>query len=786
MDTMVEANARYAIRLTALQGFKDGEAAFRLLMLLQETYEGIVKPYVPTTKLLGAVNRLSVSCYLDALLFAMFARLDSYEAMLYDNYEDKPRKRLAGTLRLWVNMLRKGLLITTDVTRNLQEAMVDCGWKEAMKTQQQDPSEAFGFITEKLGLPLMTLKMDLFHTGKEEAENDHKFVHERLLEVAILDEPVEGSEEIRLEDCLEVYFNNQVEIKRQSENSQQGMLVGAQSTSSAYPAEKTDGDGSGIHIEIAEVASTPALTPGSTFDNKNAPSPSRDPLDRVRPGLGRQRGASIFSQRRVDVAGVDQREGKDLGKETSSSEEKKTEPNVEVKMPAWQFFRMLPWYTDNAPTSDAQVAAHFSNQRPVLGICLKRYSFTPSGVAQRRGTYVDIPLTIRIPKFVGDEDMKENGPLFGNFRLILQSVVCHRGVSVNSGHYVTLCRGKAPIVTGLSSLDLEDESEDPWMRFDDLASERVTYVDIDTALREETPYLLFYQIQPVDDNGFPNDGPPSYAEAISRAPFDATPSEKPYIPEQPGADAALERMRSSTSASEATDWAPSGRASLDINTALDGPRGRSSMQIDDHRRSLTMASDYGGSVGSLRTDPTHSVPSTPLEEKPPAFSDERSATGLLGILTSNSRRASRNSNKLPTTSKSRPTSADGGNSRFSLNMGKLTSKKSRNEMAPPPLPVKPASDDTKPDHDETPRQSNSADGLHLEHVHSSHSTTEALSCPDSNQSQEDSGTEIGPDEGKAPEFPKHKLTKKEKAAVKQEKKTRKKGNSAEDRDCVVM
>lgn len=788
MDTMVEANARYAIRLTASQGQKDGEAAFRLLMLLQETYEGIVQPFVPSTKLLGALNRNSVSCYLDALLFAMFARLDSYEAMLYDNYEDIPRRRLAGSLRLWVNMLRKGLLITTDVTRNLQEAMADCGWSEATRTQQQDPSEAFGFITEKLGLPLMTLKMDLFHTGKEEPQDDHKFVHERLLEVAILDEPMEGREEIRLEDCLEVYFNNQVEIKRQAEDSRRRTLVKEPDPESSYPAEKTIGGEPGVHIEVAEVASTPGLNTGSALEAKTTPSQSRAPLERVRPGLGRHRGASIFSQRRIEIVGVDpdagKQEGKELDKETSSMEEKPaaTKVSVEVEMPAWQFFRMLPWYTDNLPTSDAQVAAHFSRQRPVLGICLKRYSYTQSGTAQRRGDYVDIPLEIAIPKFVGDEDMEEGGPLFGNFRLILQSVVCHRGVSVHSGHYITLSRGQSPIVIG-SGFDLEDESEDPWMRFDDLAQERVTYVDMQTALREETPYLVFYQIQPIHGDGTPNDGLPSYAEATSRAPSDHTPSEKPYIPEQTGSDATLERVRSSTSASEATDWAPSGRTSLDINTALDRPRGRNSTQIDDARRSITTASDFGGSVGSLRTDATFSVPSTPSEEKPPAFSEERNATGLLGILSSSGRRGGRISNR-PSTSKSRPTSTDGGNnSRFSLNMSKLSAKKSRTDMAPPPLPV-PATDETRPSLDEAPRQSSSVDGQNFESVGSPTPGTEALSRPDSDQSLQDSGKDIGQE----PDASRHRLTRKEKAAVKQqEKKGRKKGSSAaEDRDCVVM
>lgn len=55
--------------------------------------------------------------------------------------------------------------------------------------------------------------MDIYHTGKEDANDDHKFVNERLLEVAVPDDPGDGSA-IGLEDCLETYFNNRIEVRR--------------------------------------------------------------------------------------------------------------------------------------------------------------------------------------------------------------------------------------------------------------------------------------------------------------------------------------------------------------------------------------------------------------------------------------------------------------------------------------------------------------------------------------------------------------------------------------------
>lgn len=115
ITTFNEANVSYALQATNSAG--NGDEAMRLLLLFEDTYEGLVKTYDPSTKLLGAENRNGVTCYLDALLFAMFARLDSFEAMLYNSFDDLPRKKLAGLLRLWVNMLRSGRLITRDIVR---------------------------------------------------------------------------------------------------------------------------------------------------------------------------------------------------------------------------------------------------------------------------------------------------------------------------------------------------------------------------------------------------------------------------------------------------------------------------------------------------------------------------------------------------------------------------------------------------------------------------------------------------------------------------------------------
>lgn len=102
--------------------------------------------------------------------------------------------------------------------------------------------------------------------------------------------------------------------------------------------------------------------------------------------------------------------------------------------------------------------------------------------------------------------MDANAPIYGNFKLSLQAMVCHRGHSVDSGHYISIVRGTSPNAVPAppgssgSSEYLTPEAPRHWMRFDDLAMERVTLIDIDTAMKTESPYLLFYQILPIDQD----------------------------------------------------------------------------------------------------------------------------------------------------------------------------------------------------------------------------------------------------------------------------------------------
>ena len=125
IEDLTERQVEYVLRSKTIGG--DSDNAFQLLLLFEDSWEGIIKPYNAVKKMLGAENRESVTCFLDALLFAMFARLESFEAMLYNTFNDQARKSLAALLRLWVNMLRTGRLVTTDIVGQ-------CCFRQAVST----------------------------------------------------------------------------------------------------------------------------------------------------------------------------------------------------------------------------------------------------------------------------------------------------------------------------------------------------------------------------------------------------------------------------------------------------------------------------------------------------------------------------------------------------------------------------------------------------------------------------------------------------------------------------
>ncbi|KAI1422155.1 cysteine proteinase [Xylaria sp. FL1777] len=595
----------------------DVDKAIEILELLQASLSGEILGYNPATRMLGAENRGNVTCYLDSLLFAMFAKLDAFECMLKaDLRDDEPRRKLTVLLRLWVNMLRSGKLVETDMTEHIQDALAECGWKEARFLEQQDTSEAFAFITETLQLPLLPLQVDLFHHGKND-DADHKVVYERLLNLAV--PPDSEGKGVKLEDCLEEYFNSQVDVLREGLEEKKA----SDTLDQISVPNQLDGPSTPkstiriIEPEASQAYASPeaALDSQSTVTTPVAPdvhssSSASEPI--LRPN--RTRAESIIQ--RVVIDRPEQASDADTAGLFQRAKRKASVVRA-ITIPAWQFFKLIPWHspTNSDPKSDLEVARHFS-QRPVVGICLKRYMMDKNGITKRQNTYIDIPDSLRLPHFIIDDRHVEEGGLTAEYKLVLQSVVCHRGDSLHSGHYVSFCRVAPKLLTHNRRHEKDpppDYEEAQWVKFDDLASERVTTVDdIKEALKQEMPYLLFYQIVPIVDVAASSVGS---IEADPPAYDDGTPTV--IAPDVTRHQEYQMVSRKTSSYFENSSSIPSATPSVRFSIEIEPPARRSFADEDgflnvSRRGSIAYGEVMGPSSGTTSTD--HSPAVSPGEE----------------------------------------------------------------------------------------------------------------------------------------------------------------------------
>ena len=189
---------------------------------------------------------------------------------------------------------------------------------------------------------MLTLKMDIFHTGKEDLKDDHKFVKERLLEVAVPEDLADGTT-ITLEDCLETYFNNRIEVKRYLERKG--------TTNSFSPRQHSfdSSKGLALHVESVECSNSEPSTP-STLAAGNV-LPPYSPIHSV----ARNRTTSIIQDSYVPID--DEKSDILFQTESSSSgpglRRRAMSMRKEVLMPAWQFFSLIrKQFSSHACASD--------------------------------------------------------------------------------------------------------------------------------------------------------------------------------------------------------------------------------------------------------------------------------------------------------------------------------------------------------------------------------------------------------------------------------------------------
>lgn len=249
----------------------------------------------------------------------------------------------------------------------------------------------------------------------------------------------------------------------------------------------------------------------STSEGSSATRPSRD------------RASSIIQNVYVDEHG-----NQIMGDETAMAKLKRQGSTMAkaITIPAWQFFRLVPWHNvKGQPSTDFEVAAEFK-KRPVVGVCLKRYSVDPqTGIAYRLAADVDIPEEMKLPYTLISEEQTgsaaDTPALPREYKFVLQSVICHRGIHLNAGHYISFARVQPKKLRENRRHDFDpppDYEQAQWVRHDDLNEDgRVQFIsDFQAAIKDEFPYLLFYQVMPLQDDEPPpsesSEEPPSYDE----------------------------------------------------------------------------------------------------------------------------------------------------------------------------------------------------------------------------------------------------------------------------------
>lgn len=148
----------------------DTKRAMSDLFDYEEASHGIlVEPPAANSKLklLGSENDGGTSCYIDALLFAMYISNTTFDPLLtYDiPAETEDKIKLQTIMRLFVNKLRKGHFVNADYVHWFRKALHDAKWDgqdDLGYWTQEDSSELFMFITETFELPYLPVSYTIF------------------------------------------------------------------------------------------------------------------------------------------------------------------------------------------------------------------------------------------------------------------------------------------------------------------------------------------------------------------------------------------------------------------------------------------------------------------------------------------------------------------------------------------------------------------------------------------------------------------------------------------------
>ena len=155
-------------------------------------------------------DRVLCSCYIDSLVFAMFATIDAFDVLLLSPVPSPANaRRLQVILSFCVSLLRTGLRVPRAVGEELRDAIFAAGFCRLGELREQhDAFELFIFLMETLRAPSFTLKQMFFHGGVAEG-GDEQRVADRVLQVS-MPENSGAHSQYTLEQLLQEHFSNPV------------------------------------------------------------------------------------------------------------------------------------------------------------------------------------------------------------------------------------------------------------------------------------------------------------------------------------------------------------------------------------------------------------------------------------------------------------------------------------------------------------------------------------------------------------------------------------------------
>lgn len=538
-------------------------------------------------------------------------------------------------------------------------------------------------IGDILDWPMLNLRVDFQHGGIENEQDDHKTTKERTVPVPIItDHP--GPEPVTLEQCIAESLNSLVQINRRIEPISPGATrdqamkptrehletMQAEAITEESPGSTRDRDEKSNPGHLETVAAEAATTPPSPMEVADKTDPQNQLVRQV---THEQRSLYRSMSRNSTRKGIDREftvpaflMSRFIRPSPISSY---LNSNITLSKTVPVLIGNIAWPSQPAPANNQELAQRIQKYKPMIGFDLKRYGMSENRTTIKLNTQVDIPVRMSLPHFVDDEGNQNNIPFADRFELVLRSMVCHRGLTINSGHYTSLVRlrvatdGDCDSTQPNHSQQPPDYAEDIWMVHDDMADERVRPADIEQALKHDkygTPVTLWYELVPtyegflyeeLPQSSMDNTTPPSYTAlgvpSIDVQVAKASPDDKQGLEE-----------------GYFTSQQPTENSTVRFSAEID--RHRVSLNLPDEDRRGSVAITDASSVSAGKSD-TESAPVTPGEEptsnrvsrtfrrskiarsRPPSASNEnRNAFGYFKNLVS---RASKESLHKPDQSK---------------------------------------------------------------------------------------------------------------------------------------